>query len=235
MLGMRTKTVVMASSTALAALLSGCAGAHSGQLAYSTAPGLHEDAPLSSRGGANPNAPYAMVDHTAHLVTRPTQVDINAAAPCAASDLSLFESGAHVDGDRRSVRLNLVNHAKEACQLSGYPAISLLRADGSLLGSLRIEKVTATTLEAAVSAPLSDASRNSASAKLTSAPSVAVLLLPAGEAAFEVGWTSGPNCDQVGSIAVAAPGTVQTFVVRHTLTVCESRIRITAMSGNTDL
>ena len=230
-----TKSLAIASSIALAASLLGCSGARSSHVAYSTAPGLREEASLNSRGGANPNAPYAMVDHTAHLVTRPTQVDLSAAVPCMASDLSLFESGAHVDGNRRSVRLNLVNHAKEACRLSGYPAISLLRADGSLLGSLQIEKVVATTLEAALTSPRGGGLNQVASTDVAPAPSAPVLLLPAGEAAFEVGWTSGPDCDQVGAIAVAAPGTVQTFVVRHTLTVCDGRIRVTAVNDNTHL
>ena len=229
------QTLAATSLSALTALSVGCAGANRGRLAYSAAPKLQEDAPLSTRGGANPNAPYAVIDHGAHLVTRPTQVDLNAAAPCDASDLSLFESGAHVEGDRRSVRLNLVNHAKEACRLGGYPAISLLREDGSLLGNVRIEKVTATTLEAAISSSPANAAKSAPSADVGPMPSPEVLLPPAGEAAFEIGWTSGQACDQVGSIAVAAAGTVQTFVVRHALTVCEGRIRITAVSDNTQL
>ncbi len=171
-----------------------------------------------------------VVDHSAHLVKRPTLLDINAARPCEAATLSLFESAARVEGDHRSVRLNLVNHALEACRLGGYPAISLLRRDGTLLGNVQIEKVTEATLDASMKAP---ASLQLTPAKASGQPSPMVLLSPAGEAAFEVGWTSGgPNaaCEQVGSIVIAAPGTRQSFTVQHELRVCEGRIRVTALS-----
>ncbi len=158
-------------------------------------------------------------------------VDVNAVAPCAAGDLSLFESGAHVDGERRSIRLNLVNHAQEPCRLSGYPAISLLRKDGSLIGSIAVEKITATTLDAAFH-PRGDATVTQVSA---SQPPAYVLLAPSGEAAFEIGWTSRPDCDQVGAIAVAAPGTLQSFTVNHTLSICEGRILVTAINDGTQL
>jgi hypothetical protein len=217
-------------------VLSGCTGARTQHSSYATAPGLNEDAPLSSRGGANPNAPYTTVDHSVHLVKRPALLDVNAAEPCVFSDLSLFESGARVDGERRSVRLNLVNHAKAACRLSGYPAISLLRLDGSLIGNVTIQKVTATTLEAALhpGAPV-DGKNGLIETAEESQPSPEVLLAPAGEATFEVGWTSGAACDQVGSIAVAAPGTLQSFMVKHQLNVCEGKILVTALSDGTEL
>ena len=216
-------------AVAALSLLAGCTAARPSKASYAKVPSLQEDAPLGARGGANPNAPYTVVDHSARLVKRPAVFDVNAAEPCAAADLSLFESGAHVDGDRRSVRLNLVNHAAQPCRLNGYPAISLLRQDGSLIGSISIEKVTATTLDAAFHAKAApDADKDSG-------PSPYVLLAPSGEATFEVGWTSGSNCDQVGSIAVAAPGTVQSFTVRHSLNVCEGRILVTAVSDGNQL
>jgi len=209
-----------------------------------TTPGLNEDAPLSSRGGANPNAPYAELDRSVHLVRRPTAVDVSTAVPCAAEDLSLYESGARIDGEHRSVRLNLVNHAKEPCRLAGYPAISLLRPDGSLIGNIAIEKLTASTLDASLhpsSAPvavgiqpgLSLAKPVAGSGE--SAEPETVLLVPAGEASFEVGWTSRPGCDPVASIEVAAPDTVQSFAIRHALTVCEGRIQVTAINDGTEL
>lgn len=209
----------------------GCNTARTNRSAYGNPPALHEDAPLTSRGGANPNAPYVMLDRSAHLVKRDAPIDLNAAEPCAAVDLGLFESGAHVDGDRRSVRLNLVNHTTRACRLSGYPSISLLRQDGSLIGSVAIEKVTATTLEAALKPKPPKGALEDAAAR----PSPYVLLAPSGEATFEVGWTSGAHCDQVGAIAVAAPGTLQSFTVHHAFKLCEGRILITAVSDGAQL
>ena len=160
--------------------------------------------------------------------------------PCSAASLSLFESGAHVDGSRRSVRLNLVNHARLACRLSGYPSISLLRPDGSLLGNVLIEKVTATTLEAEFAKqsphPAAVATVQVGAEQTRAGTSPVVMLAPAGEATFEVGWTSGAGrCDQVGSIAVAAPGMTQSFSVSHPLSICEGRILVTAVSDNSEL
>ncbi len=218
-----------------ALLLAGCSAAKQVHASSAKIPGLQEDAPLYNRGGTNPNAPYTTVDRSVHLVTRPTQIDVNAAPYCAATDLNLFESGAHVDGDQRSVRLNLVNHGKQPCRLGGYPAISLLHKDGSLIGNVAIEKVTGTMLEAALHAKPGGAPPTTEGAPQASAPSPYVLLAPSGEATFEVGWMSGEHCDQVGSIAVAAPGTTQSFLVRHSINVCEGRIRVTALSDGTQL
>jgi hypothetical protein len=208
-----------------AALLTGCTSARNAHIAQKGAPGLEEDSPLSHRGGVNPNAPYTTVDHSVHLVKRPSVVDVEAAVPCTASDLSLFESGASVDGEIRSVRLSLVNHTQRPCRLSGYPTVSLLRSDQSVIGSIVIQKVTATTIEAALHTSLPS---GAAEPKL---PPHNVLLAPSGEATFEVGWTSRPTCEQVASIAVAAPGTIQSFPVHHSLTVCEGRILLTAVTG----
>jgi len=222
---------------AAATLLGGCT-ARVYRPVTAAAPGLNEDAPLSSRGGANPNAPYAELDHSVHLVRRPTGVDVSTAAPCAAEDLSLFESGARIDGEHRSVRLNLVNHAKSPCRLAGYPAITLLRPDGSLIGDIAIEKLTATTVDGSLHHAGAEAGPALSQPRPRTGPLIepeSVLLVPAGEASFEVGWTSRPNCDPVASIEVAAPDTVQSFTIRHAFTVCEGRIQVTAINDGTEL
>ncbi len=210
-------------------LLGGCTNARQAHMAHARAPSLEEDSPLSHRGGVNPNAPYTTVDHSVHLVKRPSVVDVEAAVPCTAANLSLFESGASVDGEIRSVRLSLVNHTQQPCRLSGYPSVSLLRSDQSVIGSIVIQKVTATTIEAALHTSLPS---GAAEPKL---PPHSVLIAPSGEATFEVGWTSRPTCEQVASIAVAAPGTIQSFPVHHSLTVCEGRILLTAVTGGSQV
>ncbi|HEY0786572.1 MAG TPA: DUF4232 domain-containing protein [Acidobacteriaceae bacterium] len=221
---------------ATATLVAGCGHGGTTHSARSNAPGLREAAPLSGRGGANPNAPFLVVDHTVQLAKRSMPVDINAVQPCGAAQLSLFESGAQVDGERRSVRLNLVNHGALPCRLSGYPAISLLREDGSLIGSIAVEKVTATRLDGALKPGTNRAAGTDAPLR---APSPLVLLAPAGEASFEVGWTGsradGAGCAKVGSVVVAAPGTTQSFTVRHAFTVCQGRIQVTAITDSTQL
>ncbi len=203
--------------------LGGCSAAHHATRS------LHAGAPLlgEERAGANPNGPYLVADRPARLQKRTTQIDVNAAPDCDAANLSLFESGADVDGDRRTVRLNLVNHAAGPCRLSGYPAISLLREDGSLLGNIVIEKIAARRLEASVQPAITPAVASPGS------PSPLVLLAPAGQASFEIGWTAataGTPCDTVGSVAVSAPGSRDLFTVRHTLTVCQGRVTVTAIT-----
>jgi hypothetical protein len=220
-------------SVAALVLSLSCNEARAPHSANANAPALNEDAPLSSRGGTNPNAPFAVLDHTVHLQKRPQILDVSAAEPCRSTQLSLFESGAQMDGNHRIVRLNLVNRGNTACRLAGYPAISLLRQDGTLIGSIGIEKVTGTTIEARLKGQ-GNAPANAEDTS-ASAPSAIVMLAPAGEATFEVGWTNGENCDQVGSIAVAAPGTIESFTVHHSLRVCEGRILVTAVSDGTRL
>jgi hypothetical protein len=226
-----SRPAMLAAITGIITLLAtGCSGVRAPHSANANAPGLNEDAPLSSRGGANPNAPFALVDRSARLEKRPAVLDIGNAEPCQASQLSLFESGAQMDGDHRLVRLSLVNRGNAACKLAGYPAVSLLRQDGTLIGSIAIEKVTAVSIEASVKSGAAGVQGTS-----FEAPSPLVMIAPAGEATFEVGWKHGENCDQVGAISVAAPGTLESFTVHHPLRVCEGRIMVTAVRSGSSV
>ncbi len=75
-----------------------------------------------------------------------------------------------------------------------------------------------------------------ASADLSSnLPSPQVLLPTHGDAAFDLGWTTGPDCEQVSRIAITAPGAdsgnMRSVVIPRQLVVCEDQILITAVAG----
>ena len=177
----------------------------------------------------NPNGPFTLANRSPRLTNRPTAIDVEAAEPCQAQQLSAFESGSQMDGNRRAVRLSLVNQGSAPCRLGGYPSITLLRKDGTLVGSILIDKVTASTLTAdLIAAPASDGAPG---------PSPQVLL-PAsgGRASFNIGWLTGENCDEVAQIAIAAPGTTHSFSINHPISVCAGRIQVTAVdTGNPQL
>lgn len=208
-------------------LVCGCSSGPRPLSSHGQAPGIGDDTPLARRGGTNPNAPFALAARPPQLVTRPTAQDIEAAPPCSTPDLSAYESGSQLNGDRRAVRLSLVNHGSAACRLGGYPSISLLRRDGTLVGNITIEKITGGTLHAELSTPDQAASP---------APSPQVLLdAKGGEASFNVGWTTGRDCDEVAQIVVAAPGSTQSFSINHPINVCAGRIQVTAVGDDARL
>ena len=171
---------------------------------------------------ADPNAPFSVP--SPRLAQRPQLLDINAVPPCDPSALSVFESRAEVNGTHHAVRFSLVNSG-QACRLGGFPSITLLRPDGSIVGGVRIRKISGDTMRASLTSPATihtDAGLD--------APSPQVLLASSEEAAFELGWTSGPRCESVSRIALAAPGSMVSMQVSRSISVCESQVLITAVA-----
>ncbi|TCK74121.1 uncharacterized protein DUF4232 [Acidipila rosea] len=210
-------------AAALLLLATGCAHVNRNAAGSPGAPALADDAPLHTRGGTNPNAPYEVAVQKPQLVKRPAIIDINAAAPCNAANLNVFETGAKVNGAYRAVRLAFVNTGAQPCKLGGYPAISLIDQQGGPVGSISIEKVTADTLTAQLG-PAQQATFTQ--------PSPEVLLAPRGNAWFEVGYTSSTDCPAISGIAVSAPGTLHLFTINHPLTICAGKIQVTALRGD---
>ncbi len=225
------RRVSLAGVVLCVALAAGCSAGPSPRLSHGSAPALNGDVP--ARGMTNPNGPFTLAGHTPRLATRPTAVDVEAAAPCLAQDLSVFESGSQVEGVRRQVRLSLVNHGSGPCRLGGYPSVSLLRRDGTLVGTVAIEKVTSGTLTAEFTAAASQGSPESPrSPEVVESQGlpVQVLLTPSGgEAVFLIGWQTGAACEEVAQIAIAAPGTTSSFRINHAINVCSGRIQVTAV------
>jgi hypothetical protein len=141
---------------------------------------------------------------------------------CAETQLSLFETRSRLNGNNHTLRLTLANQGN-ACRLGGFPAITLLGPDGSILEGIDIQKVSADTLSASLSTSPTPAVADQA----TSQPSDEVLLPARGSAAFELGWTSGPNCTQVSRLAVSAPGNTESSYVPRQLSLCENRLMVT--------
>ena len=206
-------------------LLAGCNQVRSGQSSRAGAPGLRGEDGQMARNVADPNAPFSVL--APHLATREPMLDVNGVAPCQPAQITLFESRAQASGPHHTLRLSLANSG-EACRLGGFPSITLLGSGNQVLGNIRIRKVSAGSMTASLASPVQPASAQQDES--SDVPSPQVLLSAKGEADFQLGWTSGPNCEQVSRIAVAAPGTTRSVLISRPLAVCEDQVLITAVS-----
>jgi hypothetical protein len=175
------------------------------------------------RNVADPNAPFTLRPKTPQLAKRQQILDVNGVPVCAETQLSLFETRSRLNGNNHTLRLTLENQGT-ACHLIGFPAITLLGADGSVLPGIEIHKVSADILAASLSPSASSTET------APSGPSGEVLLPARGDAVFELGWTSGANCTQVSRLAVSAPGNTEPSYVPRQLSVCENRLMVTAVA-----
>jgi hypothetical protein len=182
-----------------------------------------EDAPLRSRGGTNPNAPYTVASATPQLVKRPV-VDASLLAPCDSSKLSVTEIAAAVNGNYRAIKLAFNNLGAEPCKLGGYPSIALLDQNDAPVASVVVDHITASTLSAQLAQGELQTAATPQGAEVT--------LSPKGEAWFQVGWSTGDECPVVSQISVSAPGSTETFTVNHPLAICEGRIQITTLHSD---
>ncbi len=226
-LGSRTRVLLAAFGAAfLVAGGTGCNQVQAPGLARGNAPGIDGE-PASMRGHnvAAPNAPFSVLASAPKLATREPILDVHAVPDCVPAQLSLFETRARSAGMHHTLRLTLANTDK-ACRLGGFPAVSLLGADGSVLAAVRVQQVS----ESAMQATLLNPGEARVEATAEDAPSPLVLLASHDEASFELGWTSGPSCLEVSRIAVAAPGTTQSVLLNRPLAVCEQQLLITAVA-----
>lgn len=182
---------------------------------------------MEARNVADPNGPFFVKAAGPHLSQRQTLLDVNGVPNCTPAQLTVWESEARSNGNRHSLRFSIGN-AGEACRLGGFPSISLLRADGSVLGNVDLRRVSDSTFAAS----LSGAKSNPASAdESLAAPSPAVLLSKDGRAGFQLGWTTGPACESVSRLAIGMPGATRAVVIPRPLQVCEDQVLITAVSS----
>ena len=206
--------------------LAACNSGHPGQV-QGVAPGIANGdsgyGPM--RNLSDPNAPFAVLAASPHLEKRPALLDVNAVPVCDPSNLHVWESGANVNGNHRTIRYTLSNSG-DACRLTGFPAITLLAPGGRVLGSVRLQKVS----EETIAATLTNAGGIVPADSSASYPSEPVLLVPKGRAGFDIGWTSGPACQQVSQIVIAAPGSDHSVIIPRQLTVCAERLLVSAVS-----
>jgi hypothetical protein len=201
----------------------------SGTRQNGTAPNMNGDAMPINRNVADPNAPFTLrprkAGDTPQLAARQPILDENGVPTCLESQLSLFETRSRMNGNNHTLRLTLENQGT-ACRLMGFPAVTLLGADGSVLKGITVQKVSA----AALAASLTPARAGSEPGAEEVQPSPEVLLPPKSDAAFELGWSSGPGCAQVDRIAVSAPGNTQPSYVPRQLSLCGNSLLLTAVA-----
>ncbi len=220
----------------LSAVLCGCSQVHARSGSAAMAPGFAGDRASMrvAHNVADPNSPFALRDAAPHLTARAPLLDVDGVPDCDPRQLNLYESRAEVSGAHHALRLTLANTG-EACRIGGFPAISLVGSDGSVLASVRVDKVSDHRLAASLASPLVPAAarpgESGGRGESSGTVSPLVLLSPQGEAAFELGWTSGPNCLQASRIAVSAPGSREIIMLSRSLIVCEDRVQITAVAA----
>jgi Protein of unknown function (DUF4232) len=169
----------------------------------------------------NPNAPYLLAGSQApRLIARATAADAENAGPCDPEVLSVEEIAGDANGVFRTVKLAFMNRGAMPCRLGGYPSVALVNAEGVNIGSVAIEKVNAAEVVAEF---------GSTQAAAASGPAPSVTLMPHAVAAFQVVWTTGPECSRVSRILVTAPGTRRAFSIAQPLKICTGRIQVTEL------
>ena len=220
-----TAFAVAAGFLAMWPLVEGCTRSTHGSSLRGGAPSLlQEDGPLHARGGTNPNAPYVLASTKPQLVQRANSADAAVTDTCDGSKLAITEIAAAVNGNYRAIKLAFHNHSEAACQLGGYPDISLLDKRGTPVASVTVDRVTMSTLSAQLRQEPAQAASDQSAASVTLAPN--------GEAWFQLGWSTGEGCPVVSRVSVSAPGSSETFTVTHPLTVCQGRVQITTVHSD---
>lgn len=214
---MKTHACLAVAASLLLAACAGCAGNRAAGKAHLAAAAV---APDDAALHPNRNSPYMTQVDTPRLIPRATAEDAQHAGLCDPEVLSVEEIAGDANGAFRSAKLAFMNRGAVPCRLGGYPGVALVDADGALIGSLSLEKIS----PAVVVAELGRKGTVDAGA---SAPSVT--LMPQAVAAFQVVWTSGPTCPSVSRILVTAPGTERAFSVSQPMRICTGRIQVTAV------
>jgi hypothetical protein len=195
----------------------GCAGTRTGNVKLAAQSAAPDDVALHP----NPNAPYVLAgSQTPHLIARATMADAQNAGSCDPDVLSVEEIAGDANGVFRSVKLAFMNRGAMPCKLGGYPSVGLVDAEGANIGSVAMEKVSSTEVTAELANTRPAASDG---------PAPSVTLMPHAVAAFQVVWTTGPECSRVSRILVTAPGTRRAFSISQPLRICTGRIQVTEL------
>jgi hypothetical protein len=204
-------------ASCILAVCAGCAGSGTAGRARLASQGV---APDDAALHPNPNAPYLLPGGTPRLIARATAQDAGNAGPCDPEVLSVEEIAGDANGIFRSVKLAFMNRGAVPCRLGGYPGVALLDSEGEKIGNIAMERVTSSQVLAELSKSPEAASAGSAAA---------VTLMPHEVAAFDVVWTTGPDCSRVARILVTAPGSRRSFAITQPLKVCTGRIQVTEL------
>ncbi len=202
---------VVPAAAILVAICAGCAASHPPLASQAIAPGI---APRQT----NPNAPYMVPAARPQPKLSPAPQTAADAPPCNPAVLSVEEIAGNANGIFRSVKLAFRNRGSLPCRLAGYPTVALLGARGETLSSIAMEKIASAGARAELSQARSPAAAG---------PSPQVTLMPHAVAAFQVVWTTAPECPAISRLVVKAPGTGRTFAVTQPMKVCSGRMQVT--------
>jgi len=138
-----------------------------------------------------------------------------AATPCQAANLRLGAAGGDAGAGNRVGIISVLNTGPAACGLSGYPALSLLGAQGRPITTLRIDQNPNTATP--VTIPMN------------------------GRAYFDVAWNVVPDegagqtvCPSVAQIAVRIAGGTTPLTLAMAFQPCGARIRVNPYRSSAD-
>lgn len=138
------------------------------------------------------------------------------AVACRATDLRLAAGDADAGAGNRTQILTLSNAGTTPCRLSGYPAVSLLDANGRPVTGVRADQNPA-----------------------TAAP---VTLEPGGRAFFDIAWTVVPNeaegqttCPTAARVRVRIGSDTASLALPLSFTPCGGRIRVNPVRAAEDV
>ena len=165
-----------------------------------------------SRPSANPALP---VPGPSQLPLPAPGGVLPAATPCQAANLRLGAAGGDAGAGNRVGIISVLNTGPAACGLAGYPALSLLEAQGRPITTLRI-----------------DQNPNTATP----------MTIPTnGRAYFDVAWSVVPDegagqtvCPSVTRIAVRVPGSPTPLTLAMAFQPCGARIRVNPYRASAD-
>ncbi|AXC10383.1 hypothetical protein ACPOL_1032 [Acidisarcina polymorpha] len=189
---------------------------------------------------SDPNAPFTLIDRTKSQARGiPSEIEA-AASPCRPSILQVYESAARMNDDQRIVILAVKNTGTTACRIEGYPTIGLVDESGASIAQIVVRQTGESSLSATISAPTQDA----AAKKVP----VDVVLPPAAQGTFEIGWSSGEQCPLASRIVISMPqiptpgdGTASAdlppnvsgvFTINHPINVCHGEIQVSALTAS---
>lgn len=139
-----------------------------------------------------------------------------AAVACRTADLRLAAGEGNAGAGNRTQILTLTNAGPAPCSLSGYPAVSLLDANGRPLSGVRSDQ------NAGIAVP--------------------VTLAASGRAFFDIAWNVVPNegegqttCPTAARVIVRLGTDTATLALPLSLTPCGGRIRVSPMRATEDI
>lgn len=207
------------------------------------APTLADGGQAHIRGVSDPNAPFTLIDRRKTAVS-PQSENLGSATACMPGELQVYEAAAATNGQSRSLTLAIKNRGASSCRLTGRPEIALLDQTGAPVAGIAVQQMSELQVSGSVVPPTAPSARvpaaqvSSGASPQPASQEIDIVLLPSGEANFEIGWSSGDACPLVSrfSVSLSQPGGEAgkgdtnlrgSFSINHALNVCNSAVQVT--------